>query len=371
MGRRKILLQIIAITIIASSLLQGCQEEENLYFKGDITIIDIFKKELTLIGTKVDLEDIFEGRPFVCDSFIIFHTYRNPEYNFYVFDIKSKQHIASFCPIGEGPDDYLSCDESLQLIKEDGDSKMWVRDFNKQSMHLINITQSIARQKTVCDSVISYEWSNYFQYPLLNVFFLDNGEFLGINQCEDRYSTGGDYTPRDLFLFRNSLGNKVKEYKLYKRPVICQDTRVDFFCSEFYHAVSVIKPDKTRLALAMKMLGQVSIVDIKTGEQKNYRLKESLTYSEIGKDLYKSRKYYGSMAVSNQFIYALYMNVALKETPPPYSGHTIHVFTWDGIPVYKIHVNEAIAEIALDEERHILYATDLEDNLYSYDISNL
>jgi len=34
--------------------------------------IDTFDKEMTLKGTKVDLRDIYEGRPFVCDSFLIF-----------------------------------------------------------------------------------------------------------------------------------------------------------------------------------------------------------------------------------------------------------------------------------------------------------
>lgn len=361
----------LAIIAIVSGVLYSCKEEGDSYFKGEVINVNRFDKEITLKSRKVDLKDIFEGRPFICDSFLIFNNFKCPDYYFYVFDVESGNHIASFCPKGEGPGDFLSCDESLQLLKQNGDSKIWVRDYNKQSIHLINITQSIAQQKTICDSIIPFEWSKYFQYPLLSVFFLDNRKILGINQCENIFNEEQDNTPRDLFLFNGSFDNRIKEYHLYKRPIICQDHRVEFEPFEFYNAIYRIKPDNTKLVIAMKMLGQISIVDIKTEEQKNYRMKESLTFSEIEKDLYKSRKYYGTMTVNDQYIFALYIDVAMKDVPPPYGSQIIHVLTWDGRPAYKIHVNESIKDMALDTSNHILYATDLEDNLYSYDISEI
>lgn len=366
-----LLILMLGIIIITSNILYSCEGKGDAYFKGEVITIDQFNKEIMLKSKEVELKDIYEGRPFVCDSFLIFNNFKCPDYYFYVFNIKNGEHIASFCPKGEGPDNFLSCDESVQLLKENGDSKMWVRDYNKQKIHLINITQSITQQKTVCDSVISFEWSKYFQYPLLSVFFLDNEEILGINQCENIFNEAQTYTPRDLFLFKGSFDNRVKEYHLYKRPVICQDRRVEFEHFEFYNSVYRIKPDNMKLAIAMKMLGQISIVDIKAGTQKNYRMKGSLKFREIEKDVYKSRKYYGTMAVSDQYIFAPYINVAMKDTPPPYGSNIIHVLTWDGIPAYKIHVSEFIKDIAIDASNHILYATDLDDNLYSYDISEI
>ena len=89
--------------------------------------IDTFDKEMTLKGTKVDLRDIYEGRPFVCDSFLIFNSFQCPDYYFYAFDLRSGKHVASFCPKGDGPEDYLSCDESAQLIKENGDGYINMR----------------------------------------------------------------------------------------------------------------------------------------------------------------------------------------------------------------------------------------------------
>lgn len=369
--KNKFLVWLIGIIVLATTLLRSCDEEMDSYFKGEIITIQKFNKEVIFKGTKVALEDIYEGRPLVCDSFLIFNNFKCPDYYFYAFNIKSGEHIASFCPKGEGPDGFLSSDESVQLIKENDESKIWVRDYNKQKIHLINITRSIAQQKTVIDSVIPFEWPKHWQYPLLSVFFLDGGEILGINQCEDSHSTDKGYTPRDLFLCKGSFDNRIKEYYLYKRPVICQDTRVILEPFEFYNSVYRIKPDNTKLAIAMKMLGQISIVDIKTGEQKNYRMKESLTFPDIEKDIYKCRRYYGTMAVSNQYIFALYMDVAMKDTSLPYGSHTIHVFTWSGKPICKIHVNELIKEMALDISNDILYAIDSEDNLYSYDVSGI
>jgi len=363
--------RFVVILAIASVAFCSCGEEKK-YFKGEIITINRFGKEITLKGIKVDLKDIYEGRPFVCDSFLIFNSFQCLDYYFYAFDLKNGKHVASFCPKGDGPDDYLSCDESVQLIKENGDSKIWVRDYNKQKIHLINITQSIIQEKTICDSIISFEWSKHFMYPLPSVFFLDHGRMLGINQCEEGYSTkDNEYTPRDLYLFKKSFDNMIKEYHLYKSPVISLDDKVKFECFEFYNAVYRIRPNNAQLAIAMKMLGQISIVDVETGEQKNYRMKESLTYPDIEKDIYKSRKYYETMAVDEQYIFALYVDVAMKDCPPPYSSHTIHVLTWNGDPAYKIHVDESIRYMALDTFNHTLYAIDIADNLYSYDISEL
>lgn len=371
MKNRVAFILLVAIVTIVGASLHSCKKEENLYFKGEIITVDKFDKEITLEGTKIELDDIYDGQPFICDSFLVFDTSQCPDYYFYAFDLKSGKHVASFCPKGNGPDDYLSCIESVQLMKENGDSKIWIRDYNKQEIHLINITQSIAQQRTVCDSITPYEWSKYFEYPLPGVFFLENGEILGISQCEDSNFTVKEYTPRDLYLFKGSFDNRTREYHLYKRPVILEDTRVDFECSTFYNAAYRVKPDNTQLAIAMKLLAQISIVDIKTGEQKNYRLKESLTFEDIGKDVYKSRRYYNTMAVGDKYIFALYINLAMKEFSPPYSSHVIHVFTWDGRPAYEIYVNESINYMALDAVNHILYATDVEDNIYSYDVSEL
>lgn len=368
---RKNIFYVLIIIAIASSVIYGCKKDDLPYFKGEIITIDNFAQEIVLKGEKVDLGDINEGQPFVCDSFLVFVTFKYPDYYFYAFDIKSGKHIASFCPKGNGPNDFLSCDMSYQLVKKDGESKIWVRDYNNQKIHLINVTRSIAQQTTICDSIVPFEWSKFFQYPLTGVFFLDKGEILGINQCEDQYSTGEEYKPRDLYLFKESFNNKIRDYHLYQRPVISLDHRVKFENFEFYNSSYRIKPDNTMLAIAMKMLGQISIVDIKTGVQKNFRMKESITFPDIEKDVYKTRRYYSTMAVSDKYIFAIYVDVALKDTPPPFGGHIIHVFTWNGEPVYRVHVKESIKNITLDVPNQLLYAVDLEDNLYSYDISGI
>ena len=371
MGNRKVVWKLVSILATINLFFCSCGEEKR-YFKGDVVTIDTFDKEMTLKGTKVDLRDIYEGRPFVCDSFLIFNSFQCPDYYFYAFDLRSGKHVASFCPKGDGPEDYLSCDESAQLIKENGDNKIWVRDYNKQKIHLINITQSIIQQKTICDSIIPFEWTKHFAYPLLSVFFLDDGSMLGINQCEESPATSGNgYTLRDLYLFKESFDNKIREYHLYQSPVISLDDKVKFECFEFYNAVYRIRPNCTQLAIAMKMLAQVSVVDIETGEQRNYRMKESLTYPDIEKDIYKSRRYYETMAVNDQYIFALYVDAVMKDVPPPYSSHVIHVLTWNGEPAYKIHVDESIRYITLDTFGDTLYAIDVADNLYSYDISRL
>lgn len=96
----------------------------------------------------------------------------------YVFSVNSGKHIASLCPKGQGPNDYLSCKNSQQFIRENGELKLWVRD-NAKSARLLNITKSIETGATVCDAIIPMDWNKYFVYPATTLFFLKDGYILG------------------------------------------------------------------------------------------------------------------------------------------------------------------------------------------------
>ena len=88
MGNRKVVWKLVSILATINLFFCSCGEEKR-YFKGDVVTIDTFDKEMTLKGTKVDLRDIYEGRPFVCDSFLIFNSFQCPDYYFYAFDLRS------------------------------------------------------------------------------------------------------------------------------------------------------------------------------------------------------------------------------------------------------------------------------------------
>lgn len=363
------LISKLSLLIVISTIIAGCMNQ-GTYFSGDVVTIDQFKKQITLPAKEIFLGDEDDGRGIVCDSFLIFKSYRYSDYWFYVFNATTGRHITSFCPKGDGPDDFHDCDESVQLIDESGEKKIWIRDFQSHAK-LINITRSIEERKTVCDSTINLSWASSFQYPPIDLFFLDEGQMLLMNQCEKNYIQDAEYIPRKFFLYKDSLENKIKEFKLFNKPVVCKNTKIKFPHFLFYASCNRIKPDKKKVAMAMRMISQISILDIESGELKGVQMKNSLTYPEIEEDIEKSRIYYTNMCVSESLIFAPYVNVVMKNSHAPFSTHVIHVFNWEGEAVCQINVKEDISSIFLDTERNILYAKDKDDKLYSYDVSTI
>ena len=53
----------------------------------------------------------------------------------------------------------------------------------------------------------------------------------------------------------------------------------------------------------------------------------------------------------------------------PFKSKTVHVFDWEGHPVYKIQLDKAASWITLNPQNDILYAQDKEDTIWAYDVS--
>lgn len=361
----------VFLIILFLEILCSCTNntDDSYYFNGNIVHIDRFQREIDLTSSKVYLEDIYDDRMIVCDSLLLFKSYKYADNWFYVFDIKNGKHILSICPKGEGPNDFLYCIESEQIISENGDTKIWVNDFVSNS-RLINITQSLSCGKTVCDSVIPMPWHKYFEYPATALFFLKDKYILAKNQCEQIYEDH-EYMPRSYRLYKESLENEIANYIIYKNP-ISNIENPNFPYMLYYASRDRIKPDETKVVMAMQMIGQINILDIKSGNIQGFRINGSLSFTDLGKHIDRYRNYYLNICVNNDFIFAPYID-ALSEQKgfDPFLSSCIHVFDWNGNAVYKMNLKEKIFSISLDQKNSILYAIDMNDNIYSYDISFL
>lgn len=358
----------LALSLFVSCCVTDTHQDKDTYFNGDITIIKAFDKDTLLCPIKIELEDIYTGSVLAYDSLLFFISSKYSDYWIYVFDLSSKKHIASLCPKGEGPDDFFDCKNSEQFVEEKGELKLWIRDNNKTA-RLVNITKSIKGGITVCDSIVPMDWNKSFVYPATSLFFLKDGYILGQNQCEEQYSKGKEYIPRKFYLYKDSLENKVEEYKLFNRPVILQDDKYDVLSGIFYANHSCISPDQSKVVIAMQRVAQISILDTKSGKQAGYRMNHTLDYGDIEKNYESSHLYYMSMAVNDKHIFAPYIDrVALGENNP-WETNVLHVFDWDGTPVYKIQLSKKISFITLDPKYNILYAQGEDDSIWAYDVS--
>lgn len=352
-------------------LITSCNSNEEIYFNGIRLEASPFPITVNLNADSLDFGELNDGKLIICDSFLLFKSSKYPDFYCYAFDKENGKFRAKLCPKGEGPDEFRLCLTFEQNAENaNGDKMLWVTD-PYESSRLINITQSVMGEKTICDSIIPFYWMKYFQYPPASLFFLKNGGILGRNQCEQDFVYDPHYTPGKYHLYHASLDSLIKEYIIYKNPIIStdRDKGIKRFVN-YYISYDKIKPDETKIVMAMQSVGQINILDLETGALTGIYQKESVNFKNLGNCNLPLKFYYTNVAVDNQFIFAPYSGEPyLGGYPKP--ADKIHVFDWNGKTICEIKMDKPIFGISYDTNNHILYGNDHENHVYSYDISFL
>lgn len=349
-------------------VLGGCKRNDSYYFNGEIVMMSDFPSEITLEATDVLLDGAYEGQMMVYDSIILFCS-MNPVDNYWMhaFNVNTGKEIAAFCPFGQGPEDFLYCTTYEQFVEEDGDLKLWINDYTKNSK-LINITQTLLSGITICDSIVPMKWIDYYRFPSPNMFFIGDNHFIAKHQCEPLFENG-EYTLSNYIKYCNSLDEEVHQFIHYKN-IIGREYNPGY--SEMYfNSCDRIKPDLTKIAMPMQMVGQINIWDLNTNQLKGYRVAESMTFVNLEENPEQYRLYYMSMSVNDQYIFALYLNNPIKDGQDALLSSEVHIIDWEGKPVYKLRFEEKIHSIDWDDKNQILYAQDFDDKLYAYKVDFL
>lgn len=353
------------------TFLCGCtSNKESTFFNGKIKTISSFNEVKKVSAERILLEDINDDRMVSCDSFLLFKSSKYQDFWFYVFDKTKKNLIGKICPRGEGPNDFLSCYDSGQFtINSNNDKLLWIGEPYKSSYKLINITQSIQSQQTKCDSAININWMGMFQYPPVSIFFLQGGKIIARNQCEQKFVNDKEYNPGKYHCFQNTLDNVIREDIIYKKPIIPKGEPTSSYIS-YYTSLDRLKPDETKIAMAMQSIGQINILNVADGEIIGLRQKNSLSFNDLEDNVKERRYYYTSVAVDNEFIYAAYSGAIYKGGYPDLAKE-IHIFNWEGQAICKLEIDQPVIGITYNPLEQKLLGSNIENEVYSYDISFL
>lgn len=364
--KRNVFIQTLLVLLMFSS----CKKDyDNYYFNGSVELIKAFPNEMKLTATLVPMEDDFHGQMMLCDSFLLFRSSKYPNNWISTYGLSSKKHLVSFCPKGEGPNDFIYCITSGQFSLEKGNTMLWVHDFISKSC-MINVTKSILAGYTVCDSIIPTSYIKKYSYPPTNVFFLSNNHFLVKNRSERTLMIDGYLLP-SYKMYKNDLSTEVDVFTIYKEAIKGEATQNNYV--EQYMSYDCLKPDQTKIAMAMWRIGQLNILDLQSKELIGYRMQESMSFKDLEDSDFSYRNYYQSLCVNDSYILALYADKLISswKEESPLLANVIHVFDWNGNPLYKLNLDKNITSMVLDEKNCILYAQGAYDKLYSYDMSFL
>lgn len=349
------------------------KEKEADYFNGDIQLVE-FTKEKDLKGTFIELDEVYAYGMLVYDSLLIGGSGENT-YGLNVFGLNSRKKLGMICRLGEGPDDFRMVSTSgKQFEKVNDDICLWIGDGNSKYV-LVNITASLRDGRTVV--VKQYDhmpgrkyWSHGFGVG----YILENDLILTRTQCESDYQSDKDYEPTCYHLYKGDIEHHVKDYTLYNKAIYSMTER--FANDEIYNTVDVMRPDKKKLAMAMPLVGQLNIMDIETGKQTGYRLKDSYDLDYIpSHDMYSYKEFFQNISADQQYIYISYINKPIdsKEEDGSHfrNAETLKVFDWEGTPIITLHLDNKFRFMSFDPVHKMFYLTNYKDELYRYDMNFL
>lgn len=343
--KRYLLLLFSALVIIACS-----DNNQRVFRYGRVMVSSVPEIETTLSPSE-SLSGTFlfgtYGINCIVDSIIVL-TVEDDSHCYRAVDMKDFSYI-DFMNRGRGPDEIISGYFSGARTINDT-VLIDIAGLNERLFYSVDINASFRENCTVVKD-------RYELFPHSFYSFLIGDEFLSEVLFDQDYYSLKLYDKDDLSVIRT--------LQLYGNEQYLVD------CQPILGSVKRIKPDGTRMSMAMIEFNEVNIVDIKgddhlsvstSGKTKDNNILRNYHLFDRESDMV----YYSSGAVSDDSIYALYFGCKSDDTDkyPP----VIHVFSWDGDLKAIYHLEEPIQSITLSEDGHSLYGLSEDEVLYRYDL---
>ena len=130
-----------------------------------------------------------------------------------------------------------------------------------------------------------------------------------------------------------------------------------------------LSPSGNNLVMAMQDLNEISIIDINSRK----RTEVSILSSDDTPDIIDTKTgqpvwlYYCDLELTDKYILALHYNSpfsdVLKQKP---HNSTLHIFDYEGNLIGVLPMKHPIFSITYSDNKKMLYALDLDKNLYKY-----
>lgn len=342
--------KLINIAIIAI-FISSCSTREK-YFSESLRIYNIYDTDLkkSISGEAVINEIIGAYRINIIDSIICVSTVQTDlMFNIYNLDGDS---IMSLGQYGQGPSDFTTNIFSCQnFINGQDDFGTWIIDVNSAKLKRLNLGKSIKKGSAEVDSVIPMQVMVTEAFIVGDTLVqLPNG-----NGCLDITLSALD-------------GTLLQTEPLYKVAV----NNNDIFMT--YHSPARISPDGRYLVTAMASINQINILDLRNnGDRKSISLGGVEPVDKIlNDDGIPNWWYYSDVSLNDKYIMAVYTNC-------PYSYNIdvdvnnveIHIVDYRGNLICRLPVKQSLYSVSYSERNNSLYAIDLNDTVWKYDLSEL
>lgn len=356
------------LIIFPGLLLVGCShlinEKDSDYFNGNIMEANENKCQTkSVTWNELILKGPNYGDVYVHDSIMVFYNTKLGNKFFNVFNVDTGEELGRFCEKGNGPNEAVAYGTMYNFFKEECKLKTLLYAPFNNKISIWNITQSLEHKQTIITD-IPYSWrkeNNNIFYS--NIYYLNEDALVAKNQAQN---IGEDNITLPYYQKRSiSTNQQIKKYDIYKKTIKNDDAYI--LPETFFYSNDAIKPDGSKVAMAMRNLPQINVIDLNTGEICGYRLKGGKGFSVFKEDG-NLKIHYQWIHADDKYIYATYLGKYRNSNPRTEDerSQTIYVFDWEGNLKYRLLPKEGIGHFYVDSVRNRLYNVNHKTDIVSY-----
>lgn len=323
-------------------------------------LTNFFSDEIKVFNSSVKVEKIksdtmFEAEMGTIDFFVVdgkfIYEMAQRDTLWYVYD--DNQFLGAFGLPGRGSDEFLNCIYCGQKYQNGDTLGMWINDMMQQEMKLVNITESLRQNKTV---IMKTKRTIALS---LNSFILNDTSVLAQQYFQHRAVDLVTYNPT------NGRRNSISMYV----PI-----KLDPFTIYLNHMK--IRPAGDKIVSAMCYLNQINILSLKdssriaaTAGKINENSIDAIKYNWKGQP---ETYYYKGLDVTDDYIFALYLNQPYDDFPDKPQMVYLHVLDWEGNLHKCFQIDEYLTSISVDAENLQLYGFSIiGEKVFRYDLKGL
>lgn len=367
MRRQKLFFLLFVLISLIS-----CNKNDG-FLNGEVFIVD---KPTTLDTLKheshIVYDGLYSGALYAYDSLVLFSSSKFPEKYLNIFSQSSKTLLGSFFRVGNGPNEVIDFVNYGQFFKYKGDLMLWVC-INSLKMVPFNITQSLKSGNTILqEDVVNLTWKKDLEFPFLKVYVLDSSTYITRNQSPNPKMNNNEFISGEYRIYNSQTNRLARSIKIFKKGIVNKFNDIRIPVEQYYSSSDAIKPDGSKLAMGMLYVSQINILDVKTGVIKGFRLRNTPDFEYLESDPDKFKLFNFSITADDNYIYVPYIDAPFNKGMGIRSDiHILHLYDWEGNLVKQLYLDHPIYRITIDPVNKKLYSLDKEDEMYSYNLSDL
>lgn len=356
MPSHRFLLVFVAIGLNLSA----CRSGSDYFLKSGYTEIEDHAEVRQVRGERIPGSDLYDAAKIaVYDSLCIFYSWKIPNGFYAVLDMHSGKDLGIFCPKGRGPIESTGLAPIHDLRQRDGALRAEIIDAHRQRLLVWNVTESLLSGGTVYDTILPVA------KRILPQWFARAGEnrYFFCSSPMPFENIGEVVVPRYTLTSLPDLSD-LRKYEVFTDSILSISSSGKWLMPDFVSMEYGMKPDGSKVVMAMSYSPQINVLDLASGSLAYYRLK-GLPRESTSRRIW----YYASVCCDDNYIYALYNALDLHEPIPEDRKSMIHVFDWEGTLCGKAELDGLFNQIYLD--RNMIYGWSAKGFVSAYKVSDL